>query len=137
MQTYHKHIISFREKYNDVAYATFRILIGTLFMFHGAQKLFGAFTDKAAQPLFSLMGLAGIIEFFGGILIAVGLFTATAALFSAATMLSAYFMAHFAMNNPLPIANKGELALVYLAAFLYIAFEGHGKYSLSTLLFRD
>lgn len=136
MQTYHKHIVTFREKYNDVAYATFRILIGTLFMFHGAQKLFGAFTTQAAQPLISLMGLAGIIEFFGGILIAVGLFTATAAFFTSATMLSAYFMAHFALDNPLPIANKGELALVYLAAFLYIAFEGAGKYSLSNVLFK-
>ncbi len=136
MQNVTENINSFRIKYNDVAYATFRILIGVLFMFHGAQKLFGAFTTQPTQPLFSLLGLAGIIELLGGLLIVVGLFTSVAALFSAISMIVAYFLAHFALNNPIPIVNRGELALVYFAAFLYITFEGNGKYSLSTALFK-
>ncbi len=136
MTFHHKTLDKYRVQYNDVAYAIFRVLIGVLFMFHGAQKLFGAFTTQPAQPIISLMGLAGIIEFTGGILIAIGLFTSIAAIFGALEMITAYFMAHFSLSNAIPIANKGELALVYLAAFIFIAFEGHGKYSLSNLLFK-
>jgi putative oxidoreductase len=47
-------------------------------------------------------------------------------------MIGAYFTAHFSWANPVPIANRGELALVYLAAFLFIMFEGGGKYSLDS-----
>ena len=58
-------------RYADYAYALLRIVAGFLFACHGAQKLFGAL---GAEPQLNAMGLiAGSIEFFGGLLIAVGL----------------------------------------------------------------
>ena len=57
-----------------------RIMAGFLFFPHGAQKLFGLFGGFGGQPgatapLLSLMGVAGILEFFGGLLVMLGLFT--------------------------------------------------------------
>ncbi|PIN74669.1 DoxX family protein [Candidatus Woesearchaeota archaeon CG10_big_fil_rev_8_21_14_0_10_37_12] len=124
----------FAHKNHEYFHFVFRVLIGLLFAQHGAQKLFGLFGGKAA-PLVSLMGLAGIIELVGGLLIAVGLFTRFAALVSAITMLVAYFKVH-AFNALMPIANKGELALVYLAAFIAIIGFGHIKWELDGLLTR-
>ena len=49
-------------------------------------------------------------------------------------MAVAYFMAH-APNGPLPIINKGELAVVYCFVFLYIFFRGGGPWSLDALIF--
>jgi putative oxidoreductase len=51
-----------------------------MFMLHGAQKLFGLFggfmgTEGATAPLVSLMGFAGVLEFFGGLAVMIGLFT--------------------------------------------------------------
>jgi putative oxidoreductase len=135
----------FRTKYNDIAYMAFRVLVGLFFIAHGMQKIFGVFTDKGAQPILggnmsaagvNLMWIAGLIEFLGGLLIIVGLFTSIAALLSAITMLCAYFIAH-APRGTLPIANGGELALLYFAAFVYIIFEGGGKYSLDAKLWKN
>jgi len=55
--------------YSAQVYALMRIVVGLLFMCHGAQKLFGVFggLNGTAAPLFSLMGFAGVIERFGGI----------------------------------------------------------------------
>ena len=75
-------------------YAIMRIVVGLLFACHGAQKLFGVF-GREAVPLFSLVGLAGVIEFAGGLLIAVGFLAAYAAFVASGEMAFAYFMAHF------------------------------------------
>jgi putative oxidoreductase len=127
---FHDQIQSFRQQYNDVFYALFRVLIGVLFICHGAQKLFGAFSDSGAQPLFSLMGAAGVIELVGGVLIALGLLTGVASAVCAATMICAFFIAHFTLGNPVPLVNRGELALVFLCAFIFILLAGGGRYSL-------
>src|SRR4051794_25437218 len=52
-------------------YALMRIVVGVLFSFHGAQKLFGLFGGRQV-PLISQMGLAGVIEFVAGLMIAAG-----------------------------------------------------------------
>ena len=101
-----------------------------MFFQHGAQKLFGWFGGQSAG-LFTLMGLAGIVETFGGILIAIGLLTRWAAAVSAIQMLAAYFMMHFPKAWT-PIANKGELALLYFAAFLVLMKEGAGKWGIDS-----
>ncbi len=76
--------------------AAMRIIVGLLFACHGAQKLFGVFggLSGAAAPLFSLMGLAGIIEFFGGSLVAAGWLTGFIAFLASGEMAAAYFMEH-------------------------------------------
>ncbi|MBI4154964.1 DoxX family protein [Candidatus Woesearchaeota archaeon] len=121
-------------KYEDYFYLIFRIFIGFLFFQHGAQKLFGWF-GKDPVALMSLMGLAGIIEFFGGIAIFLGLFTRFIALISAIEMLVAYFYIHIPMGF-IPIENKGELALLYFAAFLVLFTKGNKKFGLERLIFK-
>lgn len=119
---------SFFEDYGDYFYFVFRVIAGLLFAQHGAQKLFGWLGGSQAE-LFSLMGAAGIIEFFGGILLALGLITQFIATLGAIEMLVAYFMVHFP-NGWIPIVNKGELALLYFAAFLVLFVHGSRKWGL-------
>ncbi len=117
----------FLEPYAGAIYALFRIVAGLMFACHGAQKLFGAFGGQAMtdQPL---MLVAGIIEFVGGLMIALGFFTSIAAFLASGTMAAAYFMAH-QPQGALPIQNQGELAVLYCFAFLYIAARGSGPWS--------
>jgi putative oxidoreductase len=108
-------------------YTLFRIVVGVLFAFHGAQKIFGAFGGQA-MPLMSQMGLAGMIELVCGLLVAIGLLTWVAAFIAAVEMVAAYSMAHMP-RGLWPIQNGGELALLYCVAFLFIAARGAGMLS--------
>ena len=119
------------KKHQPHLWVVCRVLVGLLFWSHGAQKLLGLFGGTAA-PAFTTMWVAGVIEFFGGLLIAVGLLTQVAAALSALLMLVAYFMAH-ASKGLLPIVNKGELALLYFAIFLAIAAYGAGPFALDNV----
>lgn len=114
---------------NPVFYFIFRLLVGLLFFMHGAQKLLGWFSDNEPVAFMSLMGLAGIIELVGGLAIVLGIFTRPVAFIGALEMLVAYFMVH-APNGANPLLNKGELALLYFAAFLVLATQGAGKFAL-------
>jgi putative oxidoreductase len=75
-------------------YALLRVMAGLAFAQHGAQKLFGALGAKQAVVLLSQTGLAGVIEFVGGILIALGLFTSPVAFLASGEMAWAYFQNH-------------------------------------------
>ena len=108
-----------------------RLVVGLLLACHGAQKLFGMFGGKGGAE--GLMLVAGIIELAGGVLIAIGLLTRPAAFLASGFMAVAYFMAHFP-NGPLPIVNKGELAVVYCFVFLYIFFRGGGPLSVDGMM---
>lgn len=114
-------------KFSPQIYALLRIVAGLLFAQHGAQKLFGALGGEA-QPIASLMGLAGVIELGGGLLIAVGLLGGLAAFIASGEMAVAYFKAH-APGGLFPIQNHGELPVVYCFLFLYIASHGSGIWS--------
>jgi putative oxidoreductase len=109
-------------------YALLRIISGLLFACHGAQKLFGLF-GMHRVPLMSQFGLAGVIEFFGGLAIACGLLASFAAFIAALEMVVAYAQAH-APKGYFPIQNGGELAVLYCVLFLYIASRGNGIWSL-------
>jgi len=115
-------------------YALLRIVAGILFACHGAQKLFGALggTAMTSNPM---MLAAGLIEFGGGLLIAIGLFTSWAAFLASGEMAAAYFMVH-AKGGFWPIVNKGEPAVVYCFLFLYIAARGSGPYSVDAMMRR-
>ncbi|MBI4151965.1 DoxX family protein, partial [Candidatus Woesearchaeota archaeon] len=120
----------YAENYKNVLYFVFRLLVGGMFFIHGAQKLFGWFGGSKVPDMVSLMGVAGLVEFFGGLLVVLGLFTRLAALVSAVQMFVAYFMVHFSMGSWNPVANKGELALLYGAAFLVLFVYGNQKWNL-------
>jgi putative oxidoreductase len=121
-------------RFVEPSYAILRIAAGLLFAFHGAQKLFGIF-DGTARPLVSLIGLAGIIELVGGILVMVGLLAGLVAFVASGQMAFAYFLAH-APRGGWPIQNDGELAALFCFVFLFISARGAGIWSVDAALVR-
>lgn len=117
-------------------YALLRIVVGLLFAMHGSQKLLEFPGDQPPVEIASLMGLAGIIELVGGLMIAFGFLTRIAAFIASGMMAVAYFMAH-APQGPHPILNQGELAVVYCFVFLYIAAQGPGPWSVDNMIRKD
>jgi putative oxidoreductase len=126
---------NFVEKHGDYFYFVFRVLVGLMFMQHGVQKLFGWLTERPPAEVFSLFGLAGILEVFGGLLIVIGLFTRLTASITALEMLVAYFKAH-APQGYIPILNGGELALMFFASFLVLIVYGAGKWSIEKAILK-
>lgn len=116
----------FLHRYAEVLFAVLRVVAGLLFACHGAQKLFGVLDGEQATEL--LMLLAGLIEFGGGLLIALGFLTSPVAFIASGQMAVAYFMSH-APQGFWPILTKGELAALYCFLFLYIAAHGSGTMS--------
>jgi putative oxidoreductase len=116
-------------KYEDIALSLLRFMTGFLFMPHGAQKLFGFLGAEPVASVLSQRGAAGIIEFFGGILLMLGLFTRPVAFLCSGLMAFAYWIAH-GTEGFWPILNRGELAALYCFVFLYLAARGGGSYSL-------
>ena len=114
-------------RYGEVAYALLRFVAGALFALHGAQKLFGFLGPQMTSQTVPL--IAGVIEFVGGLMIALGLLAGWAAFVASGEMAVAYFMVH-AGNGFWPTVNKGELAVLYCFVFLYLATRGSGPYSL-------
>lgn len=121
----------------NVTLTALRVMAGLLFMQHGAQKLFGALggVDGAGMSvqIFSLMGLAGVIELVGGFLIAIGLLTRIAAFLASGQMATAYFMAH-APQNFWPVLNGGEPPVLFCFIFLVFAAIGAGPWAVDALL---
>ena len=118
----------------SVLHAVLRIGVGLLFMQHGMPKLFGMLggfggTPGATAPLASQMGLAGMLEFGGGLLLAIGLLTRPVAIVLFAEMVIAFVQAHLP-HGPVPIENGGELALLYALVFLFLAGNGPGPASI-------
>jgi len=111
------------------ALAVLRIMTALLLMAHGLQKLFGfPPTERGTVELFSLMGLAGVLETFGGILILIGLFTRPVAFILCGFAAAAYFIGH-APQGFFPSNNGGDAAILYCFVFLYLVFAGPGAWS--------
>lgn len=110
-----------------------RIVTAFLFMQHGGQKLFGFPAPQRSEfDLFSLTGVAGVLELFGGVLVLIGLFTRPTAFVLSGLMAFAYFLAH-APRDFWPILNGGELAVMYCFVFLYLCVAGAGAWSLDAV----
>lgn len=129
---------SFLSRWSPRILSVMRIVVALLFVQHGAQKLFGFLAPPEAMtpPLLSLMGVAGVLEFFGGLLVALGLFTRPTAFILSGLMAVAYFMVH-APKGFWPLQNKGELAMLWSFVFLYLAVAGGGAWSLDRVWRRD
>ena len=76
-----------------------------------------------------MLFIAGCIELIGGLMMTFGVLTEWAAFISSGEMAVAYFLAH-APHHPIPLVNKGELAVLYAFLFLYIAARGAGIWSI-------
>ena len=118
------------------AHALLRIVSGYLFLLHGSAKLFKmphvAMFDNL--QLMSLMGLAGVLELVGGVLLLIGLFTRPVAFILSGEMAAAYFMAHASQGHVLiPFMNQGESAVLFCFVFLFFAAAGGGAWSLDAV----
>jgi len=111
-----------------------RIMTGLLFLQHPFAKFFGIPHVAAFDNLrlFSLVGLAGVIELVGSILIIAGFYTRTVAFILSGEMAVAYFMGH-APRDLYPLTNGGEPAVLFCFIFLYIAASGPGPWSVDAM----
>ena len=112
----------------------FRILAGILFACHGAQKLFNVFGGMPPGVPKALIWTAGPLEFIGGLLIAIGLFTRVTAFILSGMMAVGYFTGH-APHSFWPIVNQGELAILFCWLFLYLAAAGPGAWAVDGIKF--
>ena len=125
----------------DLALLVLRLVVGLLFVGHGAQKLFGVFGGgglEATSGTFDNIGLrpgwlharaAGTGEFLGGALIALGLFTPFAAAALIGVMTAAVITVH--ARNGIWNTNQGyEFNVVLSAAVFALAGIGAGAWSL-------
>ncbi len=125
-------------RFQPIAHVAFRIAVGFTFWTHGAQKLlgwFGGVGDGGTAELASRFGIAGIIEFFGGLAIMLGLFTQPVAFILSGEMAVAYFWMHAGGSGSLwHWQNRGEVVAVYSFAFLLLATLGAGAFSVDARL---
>jgi putative oxidoreductase len=126
-------------RFEPLAHTLLRVVVGALFMPHGAQKLFGWLGGlggagaKASFPDF--LWFAGFLEFFGGLCILLGLFTRPLAFLLCGEMAIAYFKVH-AGGGFWPLLNHGELAVLYCFVFLFFTTAGGGPYTIERLWHR-
>ena len=119
-------------------HAILRIVTGLIFLEHGTQKFLSFPPGKMAGMGLALNNpgaYAGIVELLCGFLVAIGLFTRPAAFLASGTMAVAYWYAH-APQNPFPVNNMGDAAILYCFVFLYLAATGAGIWSVDAARFR-
>ena len=118
------------------AIAVLRIVSAYLLIQHGTAKHLGfphaAMFDNL--PTFSLVGIAGILEIVGGVLLLIGLFTRPVAFVLSGLLAFAYFIGHAPRGNFLsPMLNGGESAVLFCFVFLFLAVAGGGSWSVDAL----
>ena len=115
-----------------------RIVAAFMLMQHGGQKLFGypPSAHPMPHPLPPLMLVAGILEFFGGLLLLIGLFTRPVAFILAGEMAIAFFRVHVP-RGLWTVNNMGEPAVLNCFIFLYLAVAGGGAWSIDRLWHRS
>lgn len=124
--------MAFLNRFQPILLSVLRIVSAYMFMLHGSAKLFGIPHIEMFDglQLFSIYGLAGILEFFGGLLLLLGLFTRPVAFLLSGMMAVAYFTAHAPQTPLLPLMNGGEAAALFSFIFIYIAAAGAGAWAL-------
>lgn len=110
-------------------YLVFRLLVGLLFFLHGWTKFVGGTTPKG------LFLVAGIVELAAGAGVFLGFFVRGLALLGAIQMAVAYFMVHLGQGLN-PLANQGEPAVLFFAAFLVLIVYGAQKLCLEQKLLK-
>jgi putative oxidoreductase len=125
----------FRDVWAPRLLSVVRILLGLLYMQHGLSKYFG-FPAPAPQnfQMFSLIGLAGVIEIVGGLMVALGCYTRWAAFIVSGEMAVAFFIVRNRLSvSFFPAVNGGQLEAVYCLFFFMFFLIGGGAWSLDRL----
>lgn len=124
-------------RFSPRVFAILRIVAGLMFTLHGSQKVLGwPPMEGGGGSLPTIAIVAGIIELVTGPLIVIGLFAGWAALIASGEMAVAYFMGHASRGGPIPLINKGELAVLYCFLWLYVAAHGAGIWSVDSAIRR-
>ena len=128
------------DRAKQLTWLLLRVVAGLLFIQAGGMKLFDWFGGVPAQfgghpKLLSLVGVAGMLEVYGGLAILLGILTRPIAFLLSGEMAVAYFMAHQPQGR-WPIQNHGEPAVLLCFIFLFFAANGAGKWSLDALVSR-
>jgi len=127
----------------DLALLIARVVIGIVFMAHGAQKMFGAFGGPGLSAFVQMMGPLGYLvavgEFFGGLGLVVGFLTRFSAASITLIMLGAIGLVHakvgFFMNWAGNLAGEGfEYHLLAIAILLTIVIAGPGRFAIGRYL---
>lgn len=117
-----------------------RIVAAIMFMMAGTMKTFafpiGIPPSGGTAALLSEVGVAGILETFGGALMLLGLFTRPVAFILSGEMAVAYFQFH-APNSVWPIVNGGVPAALYCFVWLYFSAAGAGPWSMDAMWRRN
>jgi len=116
-------------RYAPAVLSILRIVAALLFLEHGTSRLFAWPSPIPSPEFLTMYWFAGVIELVGGILLVLGLFTRSAAFIVSGEMAFAYFISH-APAGFFPILNRGDGAILFCFAFLYLAFAGGGPWSL-------
>ena len=131
--------MEFLEKLKPLALLLLRLALGIIFISHGYPKLFthlhetlGAFEHMGFPPYFAY--IAGVLEFFGGLLLIVGLFTQIASLLLAIEMAVAVCRVHLPQGTILAVKNY-EFPLALAAGAFALAAIGAGSISLDHVLY--
>ncbi len=129
------------EKATQIAYLLLRIAAGVMFMQGGGTKIFDWFGGIPAEfgghpAAWSQSWIGGVLEFYGGALIVIGLFTRPVAFILSGMMAVAFWQFHFKQEAPWPAQNGGAPAVLYCFIFLFMAAFGGGKWSLDALMRR-
>ena len=129
---------SAREPWPSRMLAVFRIVAGLMFITFGTMKLFNYPPLPAGVPPIPVMSeawIGGVLETFGGALIALGLFTRPVAFVLSGEMAVAYFQFHYPQSF-FPSVNMGTPAIMFCFFFLYLVFAGAGAWSVDEVLAR-
>jgi putative oxidoreductase len=124
-------------KFQPQVLSILRIIAGLLFLSAGLQKWFGfpvANPAYANIKLISMIGIAGLIETIGGVLVTIGLYTRAAAFIMSGEMAVAYwYYANRPARGLMPIQNGGTLEVLFCFVFFYFIFAGGGVWSLDAI----
>ena len=128
-------------RYNNWSLMVLRVILGAVFIYHGYPKLFGEGAIQGTAGFFDSLGipipvfsavLVGIVEFFGGVMLVLGLFSRWVSIPIAVNMLVALFLVH--LKNGFSIAAGGfEFVLVLFAMALVVLTHGSGALSVESL----
>jgi putative oxidoreductase len=121
-------IATLTAKYQLALLGLLRFTTGFMFFQHGLQKL--GLLEGRVRTFPELTWFAMVLEFLGGALIILGLFTRPVAFLLSGQMAVAYLLSHAVRGGFWPIINGGERAYLFCFIFLFMAFAGPGAYSL-------